>query len=59
MLADYERSVATSPKAPENPWLRKMRDHCDRFIKDAETLAADADKFAEYHTLRAAELQRK
>ncbi len=59
MYADYKLTVATHPKAPENPWLRKMRDHCDRYIKDAEALAVDAEKFAEYHGFRAAELQGK
>ena len=59
MYADYAKTVAFNPKAPENPWLRKMRDHCDRFIKDAERLAADSDTFAEFHRLRAAELQGK
>lgn len=59
MYTDYKMTVATHPKGPENPWLRKMRDHCDRYIKDAETLAVDAEKFAEYHGFRAAELQGK
>ena len=59
MYADYKMTVAINPKAPENPWLRKMRDHCDRYIKDAEALALDAEKFAEYHGFRAAELQGK
>ena len=59
MYADYKMTVAIHPKAPENPWLRKMRDHCDRYIKDAEALAVDAEKFAEYHGFRAAELQGK
>lgn len=57
MYADYKLTVATHPKAPENPWLRKMREHCDRYIKNAEVLAVDAEKFAEYHGFRAAELQ--
>lgn len=59
MYADYAKGVAINAKAPENPWLRKMREHCDRYIKDAEVLATDAEKFAEMHRLRAAELQGK
>ncbi len=58
MYADYKKS-AVGVKGQENPWVRKMREHCDRYIKDAEALAADADKFAEFHSLRAAELQGK
>ncbi len=59
MYADYKMTVAIHPKGPENPWLKKMRDHCDRYIKDAEILAADAEKFADFHRMRAAELQGK
>lgn len=59
MYADYAKGVAINAKAPENPWLRKMREHCDRYIKDAEALATDAEKFAELHRFRAAELQGK
>jgi hypothetical protein len=60
MFADYKARVATIPKSSmENPFIRKMREHCETFIKDAERLAVDADKFAEYHHLRAKELRGK
>ena len=58
MLADYKKGVPASPKSPiENPWITKERVHCEKFIKDAERMAADADKFAEFHTMRAKEVQ--
>lgn len=60
MFIDYKARVAVIPKSSmENPFIRKMREHCEVFIKDAERLAVDADKFAEYHHFRAEELRGK
>jgi hypothetical protein len=59
MAEAYKKNVATSPKAPSNPWSVKMEKHCLMLIKDAEKLATDAQKAAEYHTLRAKELEGK
>jgi hypothetical protein len=62
MLASYKKQVAapTDAKAPaENPWIKKMRLHCEEYIRDADKLAASADQFAEFHTMRAAELKGK
>jgi len=58
MLKAYKSRIARVPKETlEDPWLKKMRLHCERYINEAESLAREADKFAEYHTLRAAELR--
>jgi hypothetical protein len=43
----------------KNPWVAKMEKHCLMIAKDAEKLAADADKAAEFHELRAKDLQGK
>jgi len=60
MLADYKAQVRPDPRqAFENPYVKKMRLHCEAYIKDADALAGDAEKFAEFHRLRAAELQGK
>jgi hypothetical protein len=59
MAEAYKKSVATSPKAPENPWVRKMERHCQALAKDAEKLASDSQKAADYHALRAKELEGK
>lgn len=60
MLADFDKTVAKSnTKAGENPYSKKMRLHCDRYIKAAEGLAAEADASAKFHTLRAKELEGK
>ncbi len=58
MFEAYKKSVATSPKTP-NPWVTKMQKHCQMLAKDAEKMAKDADSAAEYHRLRAKELQGK
>ena len=60
MLDKYKQQMATPVDAKagrENPWIKKMRVHCEQYIRDAEKLATDAEKFAEYHGMRAAELQ--
>jgi hypothetical protein len=59
MSGAYKQGAATSPKNPSNPWAVKMHKHCMAFVKDAEKLAADAQKAADYHTLRAKELEGK
>jgi hypothetical protein len=56
MLAEYKKG-AVHPKQGENPWVTKMRIHCEKYIVDAERLAADADEFAKFHTMRAKELR--
>jgi hypothetical protein len=56
MLAEYKKG-AVHLKQGENPWVKKMRLHCEAYIADAERLAADADDFAKFHTMRAKELQ--
>jgi hypothetical protein len=59
MFADYERRTA-SPLLKvktgwEEPWVKKMRKHCDGYIKEATRLAADADSFAAFHRMRGME----
>ncbi len=60
-MADaYKKAVPAGTKGGgPNPWTKKMATHCGTIAKDAEALAADADKAAEYHTMRAKELQGK
>ncbi|SRR6266498_2450737 len=58
MLADYSKGVARNPKdTSENPYIKKMRLHCEKNISDAENLARDAGEMAKYHTFRAKELE--
>ena len=63
MLSDYENSGANpmfkSKSGTELPWVAKMRSHCDSYIKQAALLAAEADRFAEFHRMRGAEMQGK
>ena len=55
----YAKAAAAGPKGGKNPWTVKMEKHCQMLAKDAEKLAADADKAADFHTLRAKEVQGK
>ena len=60
MAEAYKKSVPPPPKSGgENPFAKKMEAHCRAIAADAEKLAADDEKAAEYHTLRAKELQGK
>jgi hypothetical protein len=60
MLAEYSKRVAKNPKdTGENPYIRKMRLHCEKYIDAAEGLAREADEMARFHTFRARELEGK
>ena len=59
MMAAAYGKAHPDTKAGKNPWNAKMQKHCEALKKDAEKLAADADKAADYHELRAKELQGK
>jgi hypothetical protein len=60
MLAEYSKGVARNPKdTVENPYIRKMRLHCEKYIGVAEGLAREADEVAKFHTFRARELEGK
>jgi len=66
-VADYHRAMAAAYSAAHQPTngptanagAVKMKKHCETIAKDADKLAADAEKAADYHTLRAKELQGK
>ena len=61
MAEAYKKSSATpvDHAGKKNPFLEKMEKHCAMIASDADKLSADANKAAEYHTLRAKELQGK
>jgi hypothetical protein len=61
MAEAYKKSVAMPEMkgGKKNPWVEKMEKHCAALAKDAEKLAADAEKAADFHTQRAKELQGK
>jgi hypothetical protein len=61
MKAAYKNgtSNAQEKRGQKNPWVVQMEKHCDQIIKDSEKLAVDNEKAADFHTLRAKELQGK
>ena len=60
MAEAYKRSVPPPDKSGKpNPWAKKMEDHCRAIWQQADQAAVENDKMAEYHTMRARELQGK
>jgi len=60
MLVDYSKGVARNPKdTGENPYIKKMRLHCEKYISAAENLAREADEMAKFHEMRAKEMEGK
>ena len=60
MQADYSKTVARNPKdTGENPYIKKMRLHCERYSKAADALAQEAEEMAKFHTMRAKEVEGK
>jgi hypothetical protein len=60
MLAEFSKGVAKSSKdSNENPYIKNMRLHCEKYIKAAETLEVEAAESAKFHILRAKELEGK
>ena len=70
MLADYHMKHPDIPwydgegqelpmHGTETAFVTEMRKHCDEYIRAAEQLAAEADRFAEFHRMRAEELRGK
>ena len=61
MLEDYRvKEAHLQTKAGiELPWVAKMRKHCEKYMNEAKALATEAAGFAEFHTMRAAEMRGK
>jgi hypothetical protein len=59
MATAYGKAHPDSKGSGKNPWNAKMQKHCEKLSKDADKLAADSEKAADYHTMRAKELQGK
>lgn len=59
MLADYKKAAVETPKLGENPHVKAERLHCEKYIKAAEALEAEATESAKFHTLRAKEMEGK
>jgi hypothetical protein len=59
MAAAYASSHPDGKGGVKNAWNEKMQKHCAALAKDADKLSADADKAADFHMMRAKELQGK
>ena len=58
-MADAYAKAHAQPKTGTNPFIVKMQKHCQALEQDYEKLASDAEKMADYHSLRAKELAGK
>lgn len=61
MVEAYKKTIAmpVTKGGQKNPYLAKMEKHCETLAKDAEKLAADSERAADFHMQRAKELQGK
>lgn len=59
MAAEYANAHQPTNGPTPNPSNTKMQKHCQAIAKDADKLAADSEKAADYHTMRGKELQGK
>jgi single-stranded DNA-specific DHH superfamily exonuclease len=59
MAEAYAKSHPDPKGRGKNPWTVKMQKHCQVIAKGADKLATDAEKAADFHTLRSKELQGK
>lgn len=59
MAAAFAKSHPDAKGGAKNPWNAKMQKHCQMLASEADKLAKDAEKAAEFHILRAKETQGK
>jgi len=59
MAAAYATTHQPTNGPTPNAGAVKMKKHCEAIAKDADKLASDTEKAADYHALRAKELQGK
>jgi hypothetical protein len=59
MAAAYGAAHQPTNGPTPNAGAEKMKKHCEVIAKDAEKLASDTAKAADYHAMRAKELQGK
>lgn len=59
MAVAYGKDHPDSKGGVKNGYNEKMQKHCAMLAKDADKLSADANKAADYHTMRGKELEGK
>ncbi len=56
MVATYRKEHPDRRSGARNPWTVEMERHCGAIVKDVQQRAAEAEQLANYHRLRALEL---
>jgi hypothetical protein len=59
MKADYKKHYYINEKLTPSARMKEMEDHCDAIIHHAQMLKDEFLEFAQWHKMRAAELQGK
>jgi hypothetical protein len=62
MFEDYDKkhgSPGGKALTGQDARVADMRKHCDTYMKEAEKLAAEAERFAEFHRMLGEELKKK
>jgi len=59
MAAAYGKAHPDSKGGVKNPWNVKMQKHCMMLAKDADKVATNAQKAADFHTARGKEVEGK
>ena len=63
MFVEYDKKQGSpamkNKMGRDEPWIAKMRQHCDSYIKEAEKMASEAEQFAEFHRMRGEEMRGK
>lgn len=57
MAAEYARKNPDMKGGIKNPHTLEMTKHCEKLEKEYDQLATDSQKAADYHTMRAKEMQ--
>ena len=63
MFVDYDKKQGSpalkNKMGRDEPWVAKMRQHCESYIREAEKMASEAEQFAEFHRMRGEEMRGK
>lgn len=57
MPKDYKSRFAINPKVGPPSAVTKMEAHCNTIVQDTQKVKADLQEFADWHSMRASELQ--
>ena len=61
MFVEYDKKQGSpalkSKMGRQEPWIANMRHHSDSYIMQADKMAAEAERFGEFHRMRGEEMR--